>query len=154
MPTCPVFTRAKIKSRFGILVNFASHDANKIIRISVFPTRQESLGLPKIQVFRTSKFFFLLPVIHFVSGSQISVCSNIMTALCLFIYTYNVNAYWNTLTHTYTHTYLYIYICVCVCVCVCVCEINYYNECCTKYCVAFRKIFRLWLWIQASIPLI
>ena len=24
MPTCPVFTRAKIKSRFGILVDFAS----------------------------------------------------------------------------------------------------------------------------------
>ena len=25
VPTCPVFTHAKIKSRFGILVNFASH---------------------------------------------------------------------------------------------------------------------------------
>ena len=30
VPTCPVFTRAKIKSHFGILVNLQSHHDKKV----------------------------------------------------------------------------------------------------------------------------
>ena len=40
MPTCPVFTRAKIKSRLGILVNFASHKQRNNQRFNGYVMKQ------------------------------------------------------------------------------------------------------------------
>ena len=44
VPTCPVFTRAKIKSRPGILVNFASH----MQEIEIWPYEQMVYAQPRI----------------------------------------------------------------------------------------------------------
>ena len=44
MPTCPVFTRAKIKSRFGILVIFPSHKA-VVLMVSIISLISSSSSL-------------------------------------------------------------------------------------------------------------
>ena len=54
VPTCPVFTRAKIKSRFGILVNLPSH--------FLFPLLSK-ISLIGLWVYRVTGLYFPIPIL-------------------------------------------------------------------------------------------
>ena len=98
VPTCPVFTRAKIKSRFGILVNLPSHWAIELV------SERYIVSLLNRVVEVKPTYILLLSEIQSPKGH-----------LNWYIYTYlEKGAFWLPLTKfanfTFLHTYIYIYI--------------------------------------------